>query len=133
KTSGKAKETILDEIESESFGEQFEAEVLEEVEGEGLNNRVGREEEGNETEYFDRDDHGSILGSNDDDNIDSCRRSSRFPTYNPNIASSHFYTGMMFKDGELFKSTICKYSMCCRRELKIIKNKINRVRVKCIA
>ncbi|MBA0772449.1 hypothetical protein Gotri_007815, partial [Gossypium trilobum] len=133
KTNGKAKETILDKIESEIFGEQFEVEVLEKVNGEGLNDRVDREEEGNETEYFDSDDHGSILGSDDDDNIDAYRRRSRFHAYNPNLASSHFFTGMMFKDGELFKSAIRKYLMCCRRELKIIKNKLNRLRVKCIA
>ncbi|MBA0757838.1 hypothetical protein Gotri_020900 [Gossypium trilobum] len=42
-------------------------------------------------------------------------------------------TGMMFKDGEQFKSTIRKYSLCCRREIKIIKNEPTRVRVKCIA
>ncbi|PPD73248.1 hypothetical protein GOBAR_DD29830 [Gossypium barbadense] len=99
-------------IESEISGEKFEVEVLEKVNGEGLNDRVDREEEGNETEYFDSDDHGSILGSDDDENIDACRRISRFPAYNPNLASSHFYTGMMFKDGELFKSAIRKYLMC---------------------
>ncbi|KAK8302432.1 hypothetical protein V6Z12_D04G087300 [Gossypium hirsutum] len=47
KTSRKGKETILDETESESFREQFELEVLEEINGEGLNDSVGREEDGN--------------------------------------------------------------------------------------
>ncbi|MBA0662457.1 hypothetical protein Goklo_006574, partial [Gossypium klotzschianum] len=84
KTTGKDKETIVDETKSERFGEQFEAEVPEEVEGEGLNDRVGREEEANETEYFDSDDHSSILGSDDDNDPDACRRRSRFPTNNPN-------------------------------------------------
>ncbi|MBA0682256.1 hypothetical protein Goari_023988, partial [Gossypium aridum] len=56
-----------------------------------------------------------------------------FPAYNPNSTSSHFCTGMMFKEGKQFKSTIRKYSMCCRREFKIFKNELNRVRVKCIA
>ncbi|MBA0725235.1 hypothetical protein Golax_021835, partial [Gossypium laxum] len=56
-----------------------------------------------------------------------------FCTYNPNSASPHFCIGMLFKDGEQFKSVIRKYSMCCRRELKIIRNEPNRVRVKCIA
>ncbi|MBA0730243.1 hypothetical protein Golax_025345 [Gossypium laxum] len=133
KTSGKCKETVLDETESESSKQQFEAKVFEEVDGEGLNYSVGREEDGNKTEYFDSDDHGSILGSEDDDNTDVCRRRTRFPTYNPNSTSPHFCTGMLFKDGEQFKFAIHKYLMCCRRELKIIRNESNRVRVKCIA
>ncbi|MBA0636267.1 hypothetical protein Godav_025983 [Gossypium davidsonii] len=49
KTSGKCKETILDETESESSKQQFEAKVSEEVDGEGLNYSVGREEDGNKT------------------------------------------------------------------------------------
>ncbi|PPE00654.1 hypothetical protein GOBAR_DD02317 [Gossypium barbadense] len=106
KTSGKGKETVLDETESESFGEKFKAEVLEEVDGEGLNGSVGKEEDGNKTEYFDSDNHGSILGSEDDDSTNICRRRSRFPTYNPNLTSPHFCIGMLFEDGEQFKSTI---------------------------
>ncbi|MBA0776121.1 hypothetical protein Gotri_011169 [Gossypium trilobum] len=133
KTSWKCKETVLDETESESSKQQFEAKVSEEVDGEGLNYSVGREEDGNKTEYFDSDDHGSILASEDDDNTDVCRRRTRFPTYNPNSTSPHFCTGMLFKDGEQFKFAIHKYLMCCRRELKIIRNESNRVRVKCIA
>ncbi|MFQ6629121.1 hypothetical protein Gotur_007649, partial [Gossypium turneri] len=132
KTSRKGKETVLNEIESERSGELFEAEVPEKVYGEGLKDNVGREY-GNETEYFDSDDHGSILGLEDDDNTDICRRRSRFLTYNPNLASPHFCVGMLFKYGEQFKSAIRKYSMCCRRELKIINNESNRVRIKCIA
>ncbi|MBA0697321.1 hypothetical protein Goari_020865 [Gossypium aridum] len=77
KTNGKANEAVLDETESESFREQFEAE----------------EEEGNETEYFNSDDHGSILGSDDDDSTNACKRRSRFPTYNPNSSSPHFCIG----------------------------------------
>ncbi|MBA0742064.1 hypothetical protein Gogos_015165 [Gossypium gossypioides] len=37
KTSGKGKETVLDETENESSGKQFKAKVPEEVDGEGLN------------------------------------------------------------------------------------------------
>ncbi|MBA0880112.1 hypothetical protein Goshw_009983 [Gossypium schwendimanii] len=132
KTSGKGKEIIFDETESESSREQFEAEVPEEVDCKGLNDSVGKEEDGNETEYFDSDDHRSILGSEDDENSDAYRRS-RFPTYNSNSASTHFYIGILFKDGDQFKFVICKYLMCCRRELKITRNEPNRVRVKCIA
>ncbi|MBA0826179.1 hypothetical protein Goarm_011061, partial [Gossypium armourianum] len=86
KTSRKGKETVLDENESESFED------------------VGKEEDRNETEYFDSDDHGSIIGSEDDDNTDVCRRS-RFPTYNPNSAIPHFCIGILFKDKH-FEATI---------------------------
>ncbi|PPS10379.1 hypothetical protein GOBAR_AA10261 [Gossypium barbadense] len=106
KTSGKGKETVLDETKSEHSGKQFEAKIPKEVNGEGLNDSTSREEDENETEYCDNDDHGSILGSEDDDNTDVYRRRSRFPTYNPNLASPHFCIGMLFKDGEQFKSAI---------------------------
>ncbi|MBA0841176.1 hypothetical protein Goarm_003683, partial [Gossypium armourianum] len=100
KTSGNGKETILAETENESPREQFEAEVFEEVDGEGLNDSVGREEDGNETEYFDSDDHGSIFESEDDDNTNVCRISS-FRTYNPNSASPRFCIGMLFKEATI--------------------------------
>ncbi|MBA0832559.1 hypothetical protein Goarm_016944, partial [Gossypium armourianum] len=113
-SDGGGKKGVRDESDSDSEDEnaylmKFEAKVLEEVDGEGLNDSVSREEDGNETEYFDSDDHGSILGSEDDDNIDVYRRRSRFPTYNPNLASPHFCIGMLFKDSEQFKSAIRKY------------------------
>ncbi|PPS10888.1 hypothetical protein GOBAR_AA09744 [Gossypium barbadense] len=95
------KEAILDETESESSKEQFKVKVPEEVD-EGLNDRVDKEEEGNEIEYFDSDDHESIIGSDGNDNTDACKRRS----------CPHFFIGMLFKDGEQFKSAICKYSMC---------------------
>ncbi|MBA0796261.1 hypothetical protein Gohar_007044, partial [Gossypium harknessii] len=100
KSSGKGRKTLFDETESESFREQFEAKVPEEVDGERLNHSVDREEDGNETKYFDSDNHGSILGLEDDENIDVCRKRNRFPIYNPNSASPHFCIGMLFKDGE---------------------------------
>ncbi|KAG8478410.1 hypothetical protein CXB51_028232 [Gossypium anomalum] len=127
KTSGKGKEIVLDETKSESSRKQFEAKVPEEVDGEGLNDNASRAKDRNETEYFDSNDHWGILGSEDDENTDVYRRRSRFPTYNPNLASPHFCIGMLFKDGKQFKSVIRKYSMCCRRELKIIMNEPNRV------
>ncbi|MBA0730634.1 hypothetical protein Golax_023096 [Gossypium laxum] len=76
KTSGKAKEKLVDKTESKSSR---------------------KEEEGNKTKYFDSDDHGSILGSNDYDKTDAYRRS-RFPTYIPNSASPLFCIRMVFKD-----------------------------------
>ncbi|MBA0809022.1 hypothetical protein Gohar_024710 [Gossypium harknessii] len=101
KTSGKCKETVLDETESESSKQQFEAKVSEEVDGEGLNYSVGREKDGDKTEYLDSDDHGSILRSEDDDNTDVGRRRTRFSTYNPNSTSPYFCTRMLFKDAQL--------------------------------
>ncbi|PPS15880.1 hypothetical protein GOBAR_AA04692 [Gossypium barbadense] len=140
KTSGKNKETILDETESESSKEQFEPKVPEEIDGEGLNDSVGREEDGNETEYFESDDHRSILGSEDDDNTDVCRRRSRFPTYNPNSASPHFYIEMLFKDatiGDHQKMKLMEIQrrvasemhvnvnmIRCRRAKKMVKDKL---------
>ncbi|KAK5835649.1 hypothetical protein PVK06_011343 [Gossypium arboreum] len=140
KTSGKNKETILDETESESSREQFEPKVPEEIDGEGLNDSVGREEDGNETEYFDSDDHRSILGSEDDDNTDVCKRRSRFPTYNPNSASPHFYIEMLFKDatiGDHQKMKLMEIQrrvasemhinvnmIRCRRAKKMVKDKL---------
>ncbi|MBA0750301.1 hypothetical protein Gogos_001717 [Gossypium gossypioides] len=108
KTSGKAKEAVLDETESENSREQFEAEVPKEV-GEGLNDRVDKEEEGNETEYFNSDDHESIR-SDDDDNTNACKRS-RFLTYNPNSTSPHFCIGWCLRivsnSNPQFVSTQC--------------------------
>ncbi|MBA0826534.1 hypothetical protein Goarm_011373, partial [Gossypium armourianum] len=114
KSSGKGRETLFDETESESFREQFEAKVPEEVDGEKLNHSVDREEDGNETKYFDSDNHGSILGSEDDENIDVCRKRSSFPTYNPNSASPHFCIGMLFKD-----TTIGDHPKMKLREIQI--------------
>ncbi|MBA0851675.1 hypothetical protein Goshw_024363 [Gossypium schwendimanii] len=131
KTSGKGKEIVLDETESESFGEQFKAEVPEEVDGEGLNDSVGKEEDGNKTEYFDSDDHGSILGLEDDDNTNICRRRSRFPTYNPNLASPHFCIGMLFKDGNFLQEFTILWDYVDELRLKnprsTIKITVNRV------
>ncbi|PPR86493.1 hypothetical protein GOBAR_AA34199 [Gossypium barbadense] len=63
-----------DEEELQEAMQKFEVEVSEEVDGEKLNYSVGREYDGNETEYFDSDDHGSILRSEDDHSIDVWRR-----------------------------------------------------------
>ncbi|KAH1082669.1 hypothetical protein J1N35_022430 [Gossypium stocksii] len=132
KLVGKVRKQYLMRLKVKALDSSFEAKVPEEVDCEGLNDSVGKEEDGNETEYFYSDDHRSILGS-EDDNSDVCRRRNRFPTYNPNSASPHFYIEMLFNDGKQFKSVICKYLVCCKRELKIIRNEPNRVRVKCIA
>ncbi|MBA0576536.1 hypothetical protein Golob_027609, partial [Gossypium lobatum] len=77
------------------------------------------------------DDHGSILGLDDDDNIDACRRRSRFPAYNPNSASLHFCTGMMFKDGNFVDELVMLWDYADELRLKnlgsTIKMIVNRV------
>ncbi|XVF59285.1 hypothetical protein PTKIN_Ptkin07bG0263300 [Pterospermum kingtungense] len=56
-----------------------------------------------------------------------------FPTYNHNSSILVFSLGMMFRNNAQFKNAIRKYSVCTRRELKIVKNEPKRIRVKCIA
>ncbi|MBA0552171.1 hypothetical protein Golob_023006 [Gossypium lobatum] len=77
------------------------------------------------------DDHGSILGSDDADNTNSCRRRSRFPTYNPNSASPHFYIGIVFKDGNFEKEFVVLWDYADELRLKnpgsTIKMAVNRV------
>ncbi|KAG8481024.1 hypothetical protein CXB51_025783 [Gossypium anomalum] len=86
----------------------------------GLDNvaatRSGEEEDGNETEVWDSDEHGSLVQS--DDEMKNMKM---------------FSLGMLFKDGKQFKSAIRKYSKECRRQLKFIKNEPKRVVVRCIA
>ncbi|KAH1091340.1 hypothetical protein J1N35_018597 [Gossypium stocksii] len=65
----------VEEADEEGLKMKVIAEVPEEVEGEGLNDRVARKEEANEAGYFDSDDLGSILGSDDDNNNDAYRKS----------------------------------------------------------
>ncbi|KAG8496857.1 hypothetical protein CXB51_008022 [Gossypium anomalum] len=140
KTSEKGEETILDETKSESFVEQFKAEVPEKVDGEGLNDSVGKEKDGNKTKYFDSDDHECIIGSEDNDNTNICRRRNMFPTYNPNLASPHFCIEMLFKDATIGDYPEMKLSEIqrrvapkmhvnvnmtnCRRAKKIMKDKL---------
>ncbi|MBA0786622.1 hypothetical protein Gotri_025139 [Gossypium trilobum] len=76
----------------------------------GLNNvaatRSGEEEDGNETEVWDSDEHGSLVGSDEDEeHEDGDRKRSKFPLYNDKLK---FSLGMLFKDGKHFKSAIRK-------------------------
>nr|KJB65642.1 hypothetical protein B456_010G106800 [Gossypium raimondii] len=78
----------------------------------------GKEEDGNETEVWDSDEHGSLVGSDEDEeHEDGERRRSKFPLYNDKLK---FSLGMLFKDGK-------------QRQLKFIKNEPKRVVVRCIA
>ncbi|KAG8499394.1 hypothetical protein CXB51_005973 [Gossypium anomalum] len=90
----------------------------------------GEEEDGNETEVWDSDEHGSLVEFDEDkEHEDGERRRSKFPLYNDELK---FSLGMLFKDGKQFKSAIRKYSKECRRQLKFIKNEPKRVVVRCI-
>ncbi|KAK5803225.1 hypothetical protein PVK06_030868 [Gossypium arboreum] len=68
----------------------------------GLDNviaaRSGEKEDGNETEVWDSDEHGSLVGSDEDEEHEDCeRRRSKFPLYNDKLK---FSLGMLFKDGK---------------------------------
>ncbi|MBA0628488.1 hypothetical protein Godav_023210, partial [Gossypium davidsonii] len=88
----------------------------------------GEEEDGNETEVWDSDEHGSLVGSDKDkEHEDGGRKRSKFPLYNDKLK---FSLEMLFKDDKQFKSAIRKYSKECRRQLKFIKNEQKRVIVR---
>ncbi|MBA0767193.1 hypothetical protein Gotri_016123 [Gossypium trilobum] len=91
----------------------------------------GEEEDGNETKVWDSDEHGSLVGfDEDEEHEDSERMRNKFPLYSDKLK---FSLGMLFKDDKQFKSAIRKYSKKCRRQLKFIKNEPKRVVVRCIA
>ncbi|KAE8691274.1 hypothetical protein F3Y22_tig00110890pilonHSYRG00380 [Hibiscus syriacus] len=62
---------------------------------EGGNNGVVEDVGGNDTDYYDSDDHGSLIRSDDDEHEESARRRGKYPIYNPNTESPHFYLGMI--------------------------------------
>ncbi|KAB2024395.1 hypothetical protein ES319_D06G085000v1 [Gossypium barbadense] len=75
---------------------------------------VSEEEDGNETEVYDSDEHGSLVRSDkDEEHEDGERRISNL--------------GMLFKDSKQFKSVIRNYFKECRRQLKFLKNELKRV------
>ncbi|MBA0637215.1 hypothetical protein Godav_029033 [Gossypium davidsonii] len=66
-----------------STGEDNDSEVATDEYADGLDNvaaaRSGVEEDGNETEVWDSDEHGSLVGSDEDEkNEDECRRQLQF-------------------------------------------------------
>ncbi|MBA0704830.1 hypothetical protein Golax_017062 [Gossypium laxum] len=79
---------------------------------------------------LDSDEHGSLVGSDEDEEHEDGKRRSKFPLYNDKLK---FSLGILFKDGKQFKSEIRKYSKECRRQLKFIKNEPKMVVVRCIA
>ncbi|MBA0602231.1 hypothetical protein Gorai_002420 [Gossypium raimondii] len=83
----------------------------------------GEEEDENETEVWDLNEHGNLVGSNEDEeHEDGERRRSKFPLYNDWFDLLKFSLEMLFKDSKQFKSTIRNYSKECRRQLKFLKN-----------
>ncbi|KAK8507019.1 hypothetical protein V6N12_041696 [Hibiscus sabdariffa] len=131
KTVNRCKKHV--ETDSDSVGDETQPEIRNETVVEEENVGTTCELDGNETDYFDSDDHESLVSSDDDEHDDAARRKTRFSKYNPNSKTLEFCLGMLFINGKQFKETIHKYSKTSRRELKIIKNEPKRASVKCIA
>ncbi|MBA0756648.1 hypothetical protein Gogos_022247, partial [Gossypium gossypioides] len=64
----------------------------------------GEEEDRNEIEVWDLDEHGSLVGSDEDEEHENGERMrSKFPLYSDKLK---FSLRMLFKDGKQFKSAI---------------------------
>ncbi|KAL4352899.1 hypothetical protein GQ457_06G016460 [Hibiscus cannabinus] len=131
KTVNRGKKHV--ETNSDSVGDETQLEIRKETIVEEENVGTTCELDGNETDYFDSDDHGSLVSLDDDEHDDAAWRKTRFPKYNPNLETLEFCLGMLFTDGKQFKEAIRKYSKTMRMELKIINNEPKRVIVKCTA
>ncbi|MBA0650608.1 hypothetical protein Goklo_018004 [Gossypium klotzschianum] len=80
-----------------------------------------REANGHETDYYESDDHGSIVVfSSKDEHEHGARRRRKFPVYNPNHENPKLCLKMLFRDGKDFKDAIRNYLKVSRRELKIV-------------
>ncbi|MBA0682280.1 hypothetical protein Goari_024011 [Gossypium aridum] len=92
-----------------------------------------QEANGYEIDYFESNDHGSIVESSSEEKHEhGARRRKKFSVYNPNYENPKLCLGMLFRDGETFKDVIQNYSKVSRRELKIVTNEPKWIRVKCI-
>ncbi|KAG8491458.1 hypothetical protein CXB51_014839 [Gossypium anomalum] len=92
------------------------------------------EEDSHEAEVYDSNKHGSLVGSDEDEEHENGgRRKSKFPLYKDRPDPLKFSLGMFFKDSKQFKSAIRNYFKEYRRQLKFLKNEPKRVAVKCIA
>ncbi|KAA3483772.1 Transposase, MuDR, plant [Gossypium australe] len=104
---------------------ELENDVWEDVEVQESMVKV-HEENGYEIDYFESDDHGSIVESSFEAKHEhGARRRKKNSVYNPNHENPKLYLGMLFRDGETFKDV-------SRRELKIVTNEPKQIRVKCI-
>ncbi|MBA0858003.1 hypothetical protein Goshw_020071 [Gossypium schwendimanii] len=80
-----------------------------------------REANGHEIDYYESDDHGSIVEfSSKDEHEHGARRRRKFPVYNPNHENPKLCLKMLFRDGKDFKDAIRNYLKVSRRELKIV-------------
>ncbi|KAK5839347.1 hypothetical protein PVK06_008125 [Gossypium arboreum] len=111
----------------------LENDVWEDVEVQERRDKSTQEANGYEIDYFESDDHGSIVESSSEEKHEhGARRRKKFLVYNPNHENPKLYLRMPFRDGETFKDVIRNYSKVSRRELKIVTNEPKRIRVKCI-
>ncbi|KAK8640192.1 hypothetical protein V6N13_007951 [Hibiscus sabdariffa] len=112
-----------------------EAKIHRETDNEGGD--AGIEENTNENDNddydIDIDENESSSASSDEEENEATLRRKKFPKYNRNSESPQFCLGMLFTNGKEFKDAIYKYSRCSRSELKVVKNELKRISVKCIA
>ncbi|KAK8578846.1 hypothetical protein V6N12_069190 [Hibiscus sabdariffa] len=77
KTVNRVKKHV--ETDSDSVSDETQLKIRKETMVEEENVVTTREVDGNETDYFGSDDHGSLVSSNDDEHDDAVRRKTRFP------------------------------------------------------
>ncbi|MBA0828446.1 hypothetical protein Goarm_013120, partial [Gossypium armourianum] len=112
---------------------ELENDVWEDVEVQERHDKSTQEANGYEIDYFESNDHGSIVESSSEEKHEhGARRRKKFSVYNPNYENPKLCLGMLFRDGETFKDVIQNYSKVSRRELKIVTNEPKWIRVKCI-
>ncbi|MBA0838170.1 hypothetical protein Goarm_010254 [Gossypium armourianum] len=114
---------------------ELENDVWEDVEVQKKKHDESTQEvNGYETDYYEPNDHGSIVeSSSKEEHERGARRRKKFPVYNLNNENPKLCLGMLFRDGKTFKDVIQNYSKVSRRELKIVTNEPKRIKVKCIA
>ncbi|MBA0711335.1 hypothetical protein Golax_010531 [Gossypium laxum] len=123
----------VDEVYMERTACELENDVWEDVEVQERHDKSTQEANGYEIDYFESNDHGSIVESSSEEKHEhGARRRKKFSVYNPNYENPKFCLGMLFRDGETFKDVIQNYSKVSRRELKIVTNEPKWIRVKCI-
>jgi len=93
------------------------------------------DDSGNETEYVDSDEEGSLQSILNDEGGEEAdvisRRRSRFPSYDQSGTIPQFIVGMTFEDATEFKNAILKYSVAEQRAIKYTKNTKSVVRARC--
>ncbi|KAH1039024.1 hypothetical protein J1N35_040767 [Gossypium stocksii] len=101
----------------------LENEVWEDGNVQERNDESTQEANGHETNYYEFDDHGSIVGfSFREKHEHGARRRRKFLVYNPNHENPKLCLRMLFRDGKTFKDVIRNYSKVSREKLKIVTN-----------